>query len=121
MSSLSKLIAQLARSDPLPPLSPSSVSTLSTVPGSVTSAPNGPKPQPLNQMGIMTCGMLMELLKSPDLSVSMNDLKEALATQAKAKGWDQGLGTRAIYNGVAKKTIAIDRRAGHGGRVAFAV
>lgn len=118
-----KLIAQLAQSDPAPPLSPSSVSTLSTVqPGAGGIPPaSGPKSQPLNQLGIMTCNMLMELLKAPGFSVTMNELKESLTAVADRKGWDKGLGTRAIYNGVAKRAIAIDRKAGNGGAVTFAI
>lgn len=57
--------------------------------------------------------------RKKDGMLLMDALKGRLATYARAKGWQDDLGTKAIYAMVAKKVCRIDRRAKEGALVGF--
>lgn len=50
----------------------------------------------------------------------MPKLKAQLETVCAERGWDARLAQSAVYGGVAKRLIKIDRKAGKGGIVRFA-
>jgi hypothetical protein len=51
----------------------------------------------------------------------MIEMKEALGEVTTARGWDMDVGTRVIYNVVARKTVKIDRKGGGAGKISFAI
>ncbi|WVQ95073.1 hypothetical protein IAU59_002166 [Kwoniella sp. CBS 9459] len=116
----------LSRSSLPSPPSPSGSSSLSSIsgPGATQQAS-----KPITPETILFAHLLLELLKSHSLAggdvsageVDMNELKEALGSVAKARGFEGagGLGTKMIYAAVGKRVIKIERGRG-GSRVKFA-
>lgn len=78
---------------------------------------------PITIQTILLASLLLLLFRSENAEgVQLNEVKERLGAMAKARGWDgaDDLGTKAVYGGVGKRVVRIDRRGGGGGKVKFA-
>ncbi|WVF67555.1 hypothetical protein IAT40_002312 [Kwoniella sp. CBS 6097] len=121
-SSLQHLYRLSQASLPSPP-SPSNSSSRSSVSG--IAAQQGSKP--ITPETILFAHLFLNLFKSHSTGdanageVDMNELKEALGSVAKERGFEgaSGLGTKMIYAAVGKRVVKIERGKG-GSRVRFA-
>lgn len=94
---------------------------------------------PITQQGILAAQILLTLLRllpagtpaaeTPELGMSMAELKEVVADLIQARGWEQeqsvalDRGTKLVYWIMTKKVVRIDRTQckGAGGKVILAI
>lgn len=110
----SKHLYRLSISNPDPPPSPSNASSLSSH--------TGAKTPPLTRETIFQAYLCLLLLKSENLSMPMNEVKDSLGATARARKWEDAdsLPSTVIFKLVGKKCMRIDRRGGASGTLRFA-
>jgi hypothetical protein len=110
---------RLSTSSPDPPPSPSSASAVSSL---SSTTPAGSRPAaPITLQAVLSANVFLELLRSDELTVTLNEVKDRLGNVASVKGWNgiEGEITKVVYQLIGKKTLKIDRRGKAGGFLSF--